>query len=36
MSETGTAALLVVNKANRILGVITESILLSALLRGGM
>jgi len=36
MFEIGSAALLVVNKANRILGAITESIVLSALLRGGV
>ena len=35
MFEISTSAILVVNKANRILGAITESIVLSALLRGG-
>jgi CBS domain-containing protein len=36
MFETETGALLVVNKANRILGAITESIVLSTLLRRGL
>ena len=36
MVEIGAGALLVVNKANRIFGAITESIVLTALLRGGV